>query len=90
MELYQDCRELGRFMLRSGGTTIAAGVVTKVASVYVQSYILLRNILVLLKCTRCVWSLCGCVFNVKLMLISHSMVVLCIWGCQWVVPLYHT
>ena len=30
MELYQDCRELGRFMLRSGGTTIAAGVVTKV------------------------------------------------------------
>ena len=30
MELYQDCRELGRFMLRSGGATIAAGVVTKV------------------------------------------------------------
>ena len=31
MELYQDCRELGRFMLRSGGGTIAAGVVTKVS-----------------------------------------------------------
>jgi elongation factor 1 alpha-like protein len=30
MELYQDCRELGRFMLRSGGSTIAAGVVTKI------------------------------------------------------------
>ena len=31
MELYQDCRELGRFMLRSGDSTIAAGVVTKVS-----------------------------------------------------------
>ena len=30
MELYKDYRELGRFMLRAGGTTIAAGVVTKV------------------------------------------------------------
>jgi elongation factor 1 alpha-like protein len=30
MELYQDCRELGRFMLRSGDSTIAAGVVTKI------------------------------------------------------------
>lgn len=30
MELYKDYRELGRFMLRSGGTTIAAGLVTKV------------------------------------------------------------
>lgn len=30
MELYKDCRELGRFMLRARGTTIAAGLVTKV------------------------------------------------------------
>ena len=30
MELYKDYRELGRFMLRTGGTTIAAGLVTKV------------------------------------------------------------
>lgn len=28
MELYKDYRELGRFMLRSGGTTVAAGLVT--------------------------------------------------------------
>merc|ERR1711911_137422 len=30
MELYKDYRELGRFMLRAGGATIAAGLVTKV------------------------------------------------------------
>jgi len=30
MELYKDYRELGRFMLRTGGTTIAAGLVTKI------------------------------------------------------------
>lgn len=30
LELYKDFRELGRFMLRSGGTTIAAGVVTEI------------------------------------------------------------
>lgn len=30
MELYQEYKELGRFMLRSGGNTIAAGVVTKI------------------------------------------------------------
>lgn len=30
MELYKDCRELGRFMLRARGTTIAAGLVTKI------------------------------------------------------------
>lgn len=30
IELYKDMRELGRFMLRSGGTTIAAGVVTEI------------------------------------------------------------
>ena len=35
IELYQDCRDLGRFMLRSGGTTIAAGVVTKVSELCV-------------------------------------------------------
>jgi len=29
MELYKDYRELGRFMIRSRGTTIAAGLVTK-------------------------------------------------------------
>lgn len=33
MELYKDYRELGRFMLRSGGTTVAAGLVTKVSLV---------------------------------------------------------
>ena len=31
MELYKEYRELGRFMLRTRGTTIAAGVVTKVS-----------------------------------------------------------
>ncbi|XP_023211917.1 HBS1-like protein isoform X1 [Centruroides sculpturatus] len=30
LELYKDLRELGRFMLRCGGTTIAAGVVTDI------------------------------------------------------------
>ena len=30
LELYQDCKDLGRFMLRSKGNTIAAGMVTKV------------------------------------------------------------
>ncbi|XP_067142522.1 HBS1-like protein isoform X1 [Centruroides vittatus] len=30
LELYRDLRELGRFMLRCGGTTIAAGVVTDI------------------------------------------------------------
>ncbi|XP_064382264.1 HBS1-like protein [Halichondria panicea] len=30
LELYQDCKELGRFMIRAGGNTIAAGVVTKI------------------------------------------------------------
>ena len=31
VEQYQDSKELGRFMLRQGGTTIAAGVITKVS-----------------------------------------------------------
>ena len=31
MELYKDNKELGRFMLRSGGNTIAAGLVTQVS-----------------------------------------------------------
>ena len=30
LELYKDYKELGRFMLRYGGSTIAAGVVTEV------------------------------------------------------------
>lgn len=30
MEEYKDVRELGRFMLRSGGSTVAAGVITKI------------------------------------------------------------
>ncbi|KAG8225167.1 hypothetical protein J437_LFUL002867 [Ladona fulva] len=30
VELYRDVKELGRFMLRSGGLTIAAGLVTKI------------------------------------------------------------
>lgn len=30
VEVYSDIRQLGRVMLRSGGTTIAAGLVTKV------------------------------------------------------------
>ena len=30
LELYQDCKNLGRFMLRYGGKTIAAGIVTEV------------------------------------------------------------
>lgn len=31
LELYKDFKELGRFMLRYGGATIAAGVVTEVS-----------------------------------------------------------
>lgn len=30
LELYQEYKELGRFMMRSGGNTVAAGVVTKI------------------------------------------------------------
>ena len=30
LELYQNCKDLGRFMLRYGGKTIAAGIVTEV------------------------------------------------------------
>jgi len=30
LELYKDNRELGRFMLRSGGNTLAAGIVTQI------------------------------------------------------------
>ncbi|KAJ9586086.1 hypothetical protein L9F63_020283 [Diploptera punctata] len=30
MELYRDVKELGRFMLRVGGVTIAAGLVTQI------------------------------------------------------------
>ena len=30
VELYKTCRELGRFMLRSGGHTVAAGMVTEI------------------------------------------------------------
>ena len=32
LELYQDCKDLGRFLLRFGGNTIAAGMVTKVGN----------------------------------------------------------
>lgn len=32
LELYKDYKELGRFMLRYVGSTIAAGVVTEVTS----------------------------------------------------------
>lgn len=30
LELYSDCKELGRVMLRVGGVTIAAGLITKI------------------------------------------------------------
>ena len=30
VELYKDYKDLGRFMIRSGGATIAAGLITKV------------------------------------------------------------
>jgi len=30
LELYTSCKDLGRFMLRSSGSTIAAGLVTEV------------------------------------------------------------
>lgn len=39
LELYKDFKELGRFMLRYVGSTIAAGVVTEV-----MSWILWQNI----------------------------------------------
>jgi elongation factor 1 alpha-like protein len=31
VELYKDIKELGRFMLRVGGVTVAAGLVTQVS-----------------------------------------------------------
>lgn len=37
LELYKDYKELGRFMLRYGGSTIAAGVVTEVTHRYVNT-----------------------------------------------------
>ena len=40
MELYGECKELGRFMLRSSGHTIAAGVITKVCPMYVHTYVM--------------------------------------------------
>ncbi|XP_063141847.1 HBS1-like protein isoform X3 [Rattus norvegicus] len=39
LELYKDFKELGRFMLRYGGSTVAAGVVTEVSAV--SSYLCL-------------------------------------------------
>lgn len=30
LELYNDCKELGRIMLRVGGVTIAAGLIMKI------------------------------------------------------------
>lgn len=30
LELYSDCKELGRVMLRVGGVTIAAGLIVKI------------------------------------------------------------
>jgi sulfate adenylyltransferase subunit 1 (EFTu-like GTPase family) len=32
IELYRDIKELGRFMLRVGGVTVAAGLVTQVST----------------------------------------------------------
>ena len=32
IELYKDYKDLGRFMLRVGGTTVAAGLVNKVSA----------------------------------------------------------
>jgi elongation factor 1 alpha-like protein len=37
IELYKDIRELGRFMLRAGGVTIAAGLVTQVSVIILCS-----------------------------------------------------
>ena len=34
VETYQDCKGLGRFMLRYCGNTIATGIVTKVSLTY--------------------------------------------------------
>lgn len=34
LELYKDYKELGRFMLRYVGSTIAAGVVTEVTLIF--------------------------------------------------------
>ena len=31
VELYKDAKELGRFMLRVGGSTVAAGMITEVS-----------------------------------------------------------
>lgn len=39
VELYGECKELGRFMLRSSGHTIAAGVVTKVKLIVTKNLV---------------------------------------------------
>lgn len=38
LELYRDVKELGRFMLRSSGVTIAAGLVNKVSQILMLFY----------------------------------------------------
>lgn len=39
IELYREMKELGRFMLRVGGVTIAAGLITKVFVKYISMII---------------------------------------------------
>uniref|UniRef100_A0A8C5KSY8 HBS1-like protein n=1 Tax=Jaculus jaculus TaxID=51337 RepID=A0A8C5KSY8_JACJA len=43
LELYKDFRELGRFMLRYGGSTVAAGVVTEVLGKCLLRFCLKEN-----------------------------------------------
>jgi elongation factor 1 alpha-like protein len=42
MELFQNYRELGRFMLRNSGATIAAGQITEVFIFQMNHYLVLN------------------------------------------------
>lgn len=44
LELYQDYKELGRFMLRSKGVTIAAGIINKVGSIILKINFKIKNV----------------------------------------------
>lgn len=50
LELYKDFKELGRFMLRYSGSTIAAGVVTEVWHLHNRLSALQRNYVMVKTC----------------------------------------
>ena len=55
VELYRDYKDLGRFMLRSGGATIAAGMVEEVAHLLACHFLVLLVVVVF----RFLFASCG-------------------------------